>query len=307
MKIQSLSIVVPTKKCVNNCPFCVSKTHDNEYENLQKEPLFERDFKERLEYARDNGTNTIILTGTGEALQNKTFIEKFAKWNSEMTKPFYVIELQTTGVYLDDKTLKWLREDIGVKTISLSVSDLFDNKNNLDVIGVHKNLQFDLDEICEKIKSFGFNLRISLNVLDNINEHLLITDDVKDLDYMFIEDGASNYNFNKLKNRIKELGADQVTFRELWTSKNDTEIDNWINKNKVDYDFFISLNQYIKSNGSLINVLPFGSEQYSLDEISVVIDDDCMAENVKEELKYLILRENGKLYFKWDDKGSLIF
>ena len=34
MKIQSLSIVVPTKNCcVNNCKFCVSRTHTNPYED----------------------------------------------------------------------------------------------------------------------------------------------------------------------------------------------------------------------------------------------------------------------------------
>jgi len=32
MKIQSLSIVVPThNKCVNKCKFCVSRTHTNPY------------------------------------------------------------------------------------------------------------------------------------------------------------------------------------------------------------------------------------------------------------------------------------
>ena len=34
MKIQSLSIVVPTKNhCVNKCAFCVSRTHTNPYED----------------------------------------------------------------------------------------------------------------------------------------------------------------------------------------------------------------------------------------------------------------------------------
>jgi len=313
MKIQSLSIVVPTRKCVNDCPFCVSKTHDNDYDNLQKDPLFEKDYKERLEYARDNGTNTIILTGTAEALQNKPFLEKFAKWNSELSRPFYVIELQTTGVYLDDKTLKWLREVIGVKTISLSVSDLFDNENNLDIIGVHKNLRFDLDEISKKIKSYGFNLRISLNVLKKLENDIYTNDDkypriihLKTLDndkvFQYIDD------YKKIFTRLKELQSDQVTFRQLWTSNNNTEIDKWIKENNVNYDFFIELNEYIKENGRYLSKLPFGAEQYSVNEISVVIDDDCMSDKVeKEEIKYLILRENGKLYFKWDERSSLIF
>jgi len=142
MKIQSLSIVVPTKRCVNNCAFCVSKTHDNNYENCieTNDELFERDYIERLEFARESGVNTIILTGTGEALQNKKFLNKFAEWNKKLFRPFHVIELQTTGVFLNDETLNWLRKDIGVKTISLSVSDLFNNENNLSLIGVTEKL-----------------------------------------------------------------------------------------------------------------------------------------------------------------------
>lgn len=33
MNIQTISIVVPTKGCVNQCPFCVSRMHENNYEN----------------------------------------------------------------------------------------------------------------------------------------------------------------------------------------------------------------------------------------------------------------------------------
>lgn len=34
MQIQSLSIVVPSKGCINKCPFCVSRmVNSNTYEN----------------------------------------------------------------------------------------------------------------------------------------------------------------------------------------------------------------------------------------------------------------------------------
>ena len=33
MNIQSLSVVVPNKSCVNNCAFCVSKMHCDSYKN----------------------------------------------------------------------------------------------------------------------------------------------------------------------------------------------------------------------------------------------------------------------------------
>jgi len=41
---------------------------------MWKNPRFEKDYIERLAFAKDNGVNTIILTGTGEALQNKRFL-----------------------------------------------------------------------------------------------------------------------------------------------------------------------------------------------------------------------------------------
>lgn len=300
MKIQSISVVVPTNKCVNNCPFCVSKTHDNEYCNLEKDPLFDRDYMERLEYARDNGTNTIILTGTGEALQNKKFLNKFSKWNKSLKKPFYVIELQTTGVFLNDETLKWLREDIGVKTISLSVSDLFDNENNLNIMDTPNKLRFDLDTISKQIKSFGFNLRISLNVLKTTEKELYINEEI---DF--------KWGFDRLFDRLKELGADQVTFRKLWKSENETEIDKWIDENNADNEFFDFLNFYIKEKGRLLGKLTFGALQYEIggeNGISVVLDVNCMDDKIiKEEIKYLILRENGRLYFKWNSKASLVF
>jgi len=298
MKIQSLSIVVPTKKCINNCPFCVSKNHDNEYENLQLDSMFDLDYKDRLEYARDNGTNTIILTGTGEALQNKKFLSKFAKMNSELSKPFYVIELQTTGVYLDDETLKWLRETIRVKTISLSVSDLFNNENNLKTIGVAKKLEFNLIELTKKIKSYGFNLRISLNVLKNIEQHIGNT--------------INGINFDIIFYILHKLNTDQVTFRKMWKSNEHSKIDEWIDENNISEIFFNELSLYIKKNGNFLSRLSFGALQYEVggeNGISAVIDDDCMSDKDidKNEIKYLILRENAKLYTRWNSKASLIF
>ena len=53
--------------------------------------------------------------------------------------------------------------------------------------------------------------------------------------------------------------------------------------------------------------LPFGALRYSVDGISTVVDDDCMNQEVKDTLKYLILRPDCKLYTKWDDAGSLLF
>ncbi|GAG40875.1 unnamed protein product, partial [marine sediment metagenome] len=64
---------------------------------------------------------------------------------------------------------------------------------------------------------------------------------------------------------------------------------------------------YRISKGTPLYRLPYGPLVYSVMGMSVVLDDDCMSKENEDSLKYVILREDGKLYCRWDDKGSLIF
>lgn len=298
MNIQSLSVVVPTKnKCINKCKFCVSRTHTNPYydkispvvksfsNNLDFVDTIEyRDYFNRLQFARDNGCNVIVLTGTGEPIQNPEFIDFFSKVNSTLTTPFKSIEMQTTGVLLDEEVIAHLRQ-IGVTTISFSISNIFDNDRNLELIGCHETLKFDVFETIKLVKKYDFNLRLSLNL-------------VNDYDKYSVEDVIK---------KCEELGADQVTFRKLYKSKLNNEIDKWIGDN-ASKSFYNNLVKYVKNNGEILGVLPFGPSIYNINEISMVIDDDCMSEKIDTNTyKYLILRENAKLYSRWETKSSLIF
>jgi len=295
MIIQTMSIVVPTKnRCVNDCKFCVSKTHTNDYEYRFKDKesaeylLYKSDMRRRFNYAKLHKVDTIILTGTGEALQNVPFLLMMDSILKEMDNPFPRIELQTSGVLLTDTNLHILRQ-IGVSTISLSISDIFNDESNLDIIGVHPKLQFKLDDICKKIKDFGFNLRLSLNMTSVYNH-------IKEPIVFF--------------NRFKELGANQITFREMYYSENDTEEDKWIKEHLINPSLLTSIKYYIKTNGKAQYILPFGATVYSIHKMSTVVDDNCMnskKETINNLIKYLILRENGKIYTDWTDSGSLIF
>ena len=135
MNIQSLSIVVPGG-CPNNCHYCVSKTHKKlKYKDLISPVLNSKDYNwhryiERMNFARDNDCNTLILTGEGEPLWNKEFLEAFGEMNKQLDKPFRWIEVQTSGVGLNDDMFHLL-ESIGVSTISLSVSSLSTSINPL--------------------------------------------------------------------------------------------------------------------------------------------------------------------------------
>lgn len=289
MKIQSLSIVVPNRNCINNCGFCVSHMRCDEYKNqmdtnLPFYDLYERDYIKRLEFARDNGCNTVMLTGNSEPQQNRSFLQRFGSMNSNLAKPFRWIEMQTTGVLLDEPYLRFLRNHVGISTISLSLSAL-NNAVNRRYNGTKESLQVDIEQLCASIKKYDFNLRLSLNLTDYFS--------FKTPEEIFAS--------------CKNLGADQVIFRVLYSSGQKTIQDLWIAEHSCDTQVILNIRDYILNHGRPLEILEFGSIRYSVNGISTVLDDDCMNTVPKKELKYLILRPDCKLYTKWDDPASLLF
>ncbi len=63
---------MPGNRCMNDCAFCVSRMREDHYENRLAylpqalppvAPEAQHDYRKRLAFARDNGCNTVILTG----------------------------------------------------------------------------------------------------------------------------------------------------------------------------------------------------------------------------------------------------
>lgn len=292
MKIQSLSIVVPNKKCVNNCAFCVSKMHCNAYrnqidDNLPFFHLYTADYIKRLEFARHNGCNTVMLTGCSEPQQNRTFLTYFGMFMKMMRDPFQWIEMQTTGTLIDENYLRFLREHVGVSLISLSVSSFDDDENNA-IIGTSPNGRIDLKDLCAKIKKYDFGLRLSLNMTKCFRKMTPRT---------------------LLKYCKETLGADQVTLRVLYSSGKDTPQDKWIAENAMPMADVNEIERIVMTDGEKLGVLPHGATKYSVNGLCVVIDRDCMDKTEKndENYKYLILQPNCRLYSSWDDPASMMY
>lgn len=302
MKIQSLSIAVPAG-CTNDCAFCVAKMHRGDYKNqlgnnYQFKHLYRQDFKTRLAFARDNGCNSLMYTGDGEPLLNKDYMEMVAEMNKQLEHPFRMIELQTSGYDLTEETLRWLRNEIGITTISLSMSAFNDDETNHNYNGTPDKLFVDTIKVARLIKKYDINLRLSLNMTDAFDKYLISNDGsgyFKNL-IGFFEDANSLYF------------ADQIIFRKLYTSYDGSSQDEWVKRHGLSSQNFSKLRQYITTKGRALEQLPFGEIRYSINNwISVVIDQDCMAGSTNENIKYLVLREDCKLYTKWDDNGSKLF
>lgn len=290
MVVQSLSVVVPAKRCINHCEFCVACMRDEPYadqldDNNRFYDLYISDYKKRLEFARDNGCNTVMLTGNCEPQQNREFLKTFGLLNQSLSKPFRWISMQTTGTLLDAAYLRFLRNHVGVSTISISLASL-DSAVNAAI--THMAKPADIEFLCSEIKRYDFNLRLSINLTKEIEQNW------PDVEKLLIY-------------CRERLGADQITFRVLYSSGLDTPQDRWIAENAVSPDYVGDIKSYIVGNGTVLGHLVFGAIKYGIFGMSTVIDDDCMSQTPKEEYKYLILRPNCKLYSRWDDPASLIF
>lgn len=294
MQLRSLSIAVPTngrgkngKGCPNNCAFCVSALNEAVYPNLVEKDdlLYEREYLNRLNFCIERNFEAMVITGTGEPLLNIPFLQRLAHWNKETLRPFKWIDLQTSGILLGNtKKLNFLRNSLGVTGISLSLSSIFSSEINCKVNGIQECLAFDIEDLCQKIKKTGFNLRLSLNLWCHYD----------------------NIAFSKIFNQAKKLGANQITFRMLYTSGNlDLPQNQWIQQNR--FGSKQALDSYIKEKGTALEPVSFGAMRYDVNGISTILDNDCMSTAIQEEVRYLVLRPDCRLYTKWNTPGSLLF
>ena len=165
--------------------------------------------------------------------------------------------MQTTGATIDEAYLRFLRNHVGVVTISLSVSCLVDDATNRDVIDT-KDADLCLERLCSLIKKYDINLRLSLNVTDR-----LMMTKAPDKDRIF--------------DRCSELKADQVTFRKMYVS-GENEQSRWLASHRIDDEegWFGKLIDTIRRDGRFLEILEYGARRYSYRGMSIVVDDDCM-------------------------------
>lgn len=304
MEIQSLSICCPAQVgCINNCKTCTARQHDNPYEDKYdgtKVECFEywEDVRKRMIYAQKQGCQTVMLTGSNEPQQNRRWLETLYYVMQSLPEKFVNIEMQTTGAFLNCDYIAYLKR-FGVTTIAVSAFNIDDDVINRD-IEENADKFLKLEVLCERITSAGIILRLCLNVTDYISDAIKAIEDPKSFDF------ASEVN--RLLNRCEKLGADQVTFRKMWSVSGTAEAE-WI-KNNCKFDDYVirAVNKEVTNHGTLICKLPYGASRYDFRGFSIVVDTDSMAKDENNfATKYYIIRENGKMYSSWDSKASIVF
>lgn len=302
MNIQTLSVVVPGDACINHCMPCLSTLRDTHYPVLLDEnrPDFDlqlREYRKRLEFAKDNGCNTLLLTGASEPQQNRRFLTLFGMMMQMMNKPFQNIEMQCTGALIDKDYLTFLHRHVGITTLALSLFSL-DDEENMRIIKPPKDVKINAQEIAGLVHEAGINLRICINLTSHFDRY------VGNANELF---GSPENLFAVMKQLYK---ADQVTLRVLvkGNPENEFETSKWIKENAADVRTAQALYDYITRKGTLIGLLPHGVCKYDVAGISVVMDNASMYREQKvDDYKYLILRPDCRLYASWDKAGSMIF
>lgn len=288
MSIQSLSVMVPCGgHCMNNCKFCVSRMRNDEGifgPEIISATNIPQSYINRIKYVRDAGCDNMIITGTTEPQQNRPFINTLLAINFKMDRPFYNIAIQTTGAGMDEKDIESLALN-GINTLALSVAS-FNMEHNWDIIQTPKTARkLSIEQLIGAAKANDMNIRVCLN----------LTDEFVSYPISFIFEWANENNIN------------QLTFRKIYKNNISCPQNDWIRTHEYPIEKLEYIKQFVREHGTPIRKLSFGATLYDCFNIGVVIDEDCMAKDNLNEMRYAILRPNNRLYSSWDKPGSLIF
>lgn len=182
--MKSLQLLTPSKPCIYNCPFCISKSHEhhNEFPNLYEENHEEwvRNYIEVLMTNPD--LSYVVITGTNEPMQSRKCISEMT-FLTHLYRPDIQVELQTryynpspefkevdlVAYSISDSKLLSKIEPYGRKNrFVLILTDTYENMRLEDIL---KEIPKQVKEVTFKVlhNSNGINLK-----MDNwIKEHEL--------------------------------------------------------------------------------------------------------------------------------------
>jgi hypothetical protein len=275
MKAQNLTVSLPYKGCDKDpqCPYCISKITgyvDTNLVNMRK------NIPKVINMLNAVGVTSVLLTSKGEPFMKPETVYQFTLWFNE-----FPVEIQTNGLWLNDNTrltdgaaIRRLAAQ-GASVIAFSIDDL--------------SYLYDYRKMFELIHETGMITRVCLNVTDLIP---------KSMSFKILLDGIKLYSIQQLLVRRISYPSNakpcpQVEWIDQYTSKERYE------------ELYREMHL---SHPKLVRVLPHGAEVFDIDGVSVSFSDWCIQEsNQTEDIRSLIMLEDGHVYTSWSDKGSILF
>lgn len=214
-KVNSLQVMVPFKRCINNCKFCISYTNcvSVDAKIIEFCDNLKDIFVNKLSFLNSTGCNNIVITGDNEPLMNEDFLLFFSSVLRASTCKFKNIELQTSGVLLNKDVLYFLRNNLKINFVNLSISSLDINVNS-EIMGIRRDLIYDFKKMSNEIHDSRMQLRITIILTEWFNKY--------------------QNNIAALINDILSIfSPEQITFKKLISVKKMSSTYEWIEKHSA--------------------------------------------------------------------------
>lgn len=286
MHFQNFSIVIGTRACNAECPFCISR--QTGLFGTPKDINF-RNFHIACELAKKANTTTVLLTGKGEPTlypKNITAILcELKRYN------FPLVEIQTNGINLANETIeddvlkKWY--ELGLTTIALSVVH-YQSADNNQIYRPTDSTYFDLSDLIKKLHKIGFSVRLCVMLLKG---YIDSPKKVQEMIYF-----------------AESTKTEQLTFRNITSSETteDDAVTKWTKENALSNEQLTEIVEYIKNKGVLLYHLMHGMDVYDINGQNVCLGNCLTMDPTQNDFRQLIFFPDGSLYWDWQYKGARI-
>lgn len=262
--IRSIQLVVPSKRCINNCKFCIAKLTGNRVREYQSRKVFEAIIE-----AREH-SDTITLTGNTDPMQNmkivKYYLEEIRVMEEhECIEPFREIGIQVSGVLITNEKIQLL-SSLGINRLNISVASWHPERDMM-LKGVAPNLVFDWRDVVQWATNAKMRVRFVGILSDDWDEFQEFTDILH------------------MHRTLQERGIDQVTFKVMQGGLGKTFIDKWIREHRMKHlDYFMHTLRkvYQEDIGGIV--------------VNYKFDMDCQAPGHS-----IIIREDGECFTSWEE------
>lgn len=296
-RVFTFSIVVGTRACNANCPFCISKTTGFSQLPPCKNFNVQR-LKKAARLAQMRNATTVLFTGKGEPF---LYPKEIISYLQELRQyDFPIIEIQTNGLNIADINNEEIQKsdlyndlilmrDYGLNTIAISVVDV-DQKNNAKI---YRDPYPDLASTISCIHNLGFSVRICVMMQKGM------VDSPKDIDRVieFCQDNS----------------VEQCTVRPIKKpeniDENKDEYTKYITKNGLNFQQINLIKSHIKHRGKQILTIAHGSHSaqvFDVDGQNIAISDCLTVDANTDDIRTLIYYPSGEISYDWGYKGARI-